>query len=281
MKANEILKTMFTAAGVSLDDAKIKSILDNTSLASIDVDDAVSTKLTADRFTLDAAKNNPELHKHFKAVHLNGVDAEVNRLSDEYGLEDTDKTEIKSAENSYKRITTLANKIQKLVEKKSGATGKDKDTLTKEIEKLNSEIKTVRDGHASELAATKANFDNERLGWKLDSVYGQFVPQMDKKLSAKVNLITARTIASDAITKKGLKIVDKEGNLSLVTAEGTDYYENNAKVSVEDFVSKTLANERLLNATPPPPKQEQRQPSRENGHGIKADAYLVATESNI
>lgn len=256
MKFNEVFKKMVEQSGVSVTDATIEKIIGNKELASLEVDDAVSSKLTAERFTFEAAKSNPELHKHFKATILDGVDQEVKRLADEHGFEDSDKTELKSAENSFKRIALLSSKIKTLTEKKAGSTGKDKDALTKEVEKLNSELLTIKTDHQTAILAKETAFNDERTGWKLESVFNEFIPKMDKKNSSKINLTIARTVVTDELAKKGLKIVNKDGNLSLLTSTDTQYFENNTPIALNDFVSKTLANEKLLVASDPTPKKD-------------------------
>lgn len=249
-KLNEVLKSVFSQAGVNISSENATKILDNAQLASIEVDDAISNTLTATRYTLEAAKNNPELIKHFKASILNGVDSEIDRTANEFGLTEEDKTEIKLADSSFKRISVIAQKIAKLTEQKAGASKSDKDGLSKEIETLNSQILNIKKEYADKESRLMADFDNERMNYKLDGIYSQFIPKMDDRYSADINSTIAKTTVSKALQSKGLKIKNIEGNLTIVNAEDAPYFENNNKIGVEDFVSKTLANEKLLNATP-------------------------------
>ena len=250
MKLNEVLKSVFVNAGLNTADANATKILDSTALSSIEVDDSIANTLTAPRLSMEAAKNNPELIKHFKATILNGVDNEIDRTANEFGLSDEDKTEIKLADSSFKRISVIANKIAQLTEMKVGASKKDKEGLTKDIEALNAQIVNIKKEYADKEAKLMADFDNERMNYKLDGIYSQFIPKMDERYSADINSTIAKTTVSKALQSKGLKIKNIDGNLTLVNAEDAPYFENNNKIGVEDFVSKTLANEKLLNATP-------------------------------
>ncbi len=281
MKLKEILAKMIANTGVKVDDAAIKTILENKALENIEVPDEISTKLTADLLTIESAKQNPILNAHFKSTILDGLDKEVYRAADEFSLSDDDKALLKAEQSSYKRASLLAKRVQELESAKSKATKGDKDTLTKEIEKLNLEIKTIKDTTDKTLKDKESAFEGERLNWKLDEVYNQFIPKMDAKNPAKVNRIIAREFVTDELQKKGLKIVNKEGNLSLVTKEDTEYYENNQKISVEDFVSKKLANEKLLEAsnsgkqstgskTPP-------STGKEKVNGLDVSEFMAAT----
>lgn len=286
VKFTEVLKKMVEQSGVSVTDATMKSILENTALSNIEVADDVSSKLTAERFTLDAAKQNPDLHKHFKAAILDGADKEVYRIADEYGLSDEDKTLLKSSENSYKRIAEIAKLVKTAEAKKTAAPGKEKDALTKEIEKLNAEMLTLKDTYSKQQKDQADSFDNERNNWKMESVYNEFIPQMDKKYSHDINLTIARTQVAKELQKKGLKVVNKDGSLSLFTGQDTEYYENNQKVDLKDFVNKTLANEKLLIASPVQrpannkDNRSNRDNSQNNGTELNGSKYLAALEED-
>jgi hypothetical protein len=209
---------MVEQSGVDVSEATITELLGNPAFASMDVDDVVSTKLTAPRLTMDAAKANPDLHKHFSALALNGVDKKIKEFATTFGLSKEELDELESEKSSYERVGLLAKKVQAIEAKKASAPSKDKETL------LN-------------------GFENERLGWKLDAVYSEFIPQMNKDIKANVNLSIAKQYVTDAMQSKGYKIVNKEGNLALVTVEGNEVYENNIKLSLKDFATKVLANE--------------------------------------
>lgn len=249
MKLNEVLKSVFTNAGINISEENTSKILDSAALATIEVEEGIASTLTAPRLSLEAAKNNPDLIKHFKATILNGVDNEIERTANEFGLTDEDKTDIKLADSSFKRISVIANKIAKLTEQKVGASKKDKEGLTKDIEALNAQIINIKKEYADKESKLLADFDNERMNYKLDGIYNQFIPKMDERYSADINTTIAKTTVAKALQSKGLKIKNIEGNLTIVNAEDAPYFENNNKVGVEDFVSKTLANEKLLNAT--------------------------------
>lgn len=283
MKLKEILEKLAQRSGVNLNEEAIKKVLDNPTLATIEVDDVVSKQLTQEMLTIEAAKQNPELQKHFTAITLNGLDAELETTSTKLGLTDEDKLALKAEKSSYKRVGLLAEKIQALEAKKAGASNKDKDALSKDIEKLNADILTERTKYASEKQQLMNQFDGERTNWKLESVYGNFLPQMDEKNSAKVNLTIARTIVAEELQKRGYKVVNNQGNLSLLTSQDTEVFENNQKIDFQDFAQKTLANEKLLTVSKKTPQQTNQPAQRQtvnNSTELNVSKYLDAVDNN-
>ncbi len=254
MKLTEVLKSVATQSGIA--ETELKSILDNASIASIEVDDAISTRLTAPRLSMDAAKANPDLKKHFTATSLNGVDANVTRLLEEFGIDAEHLTDInaKDAEGKYimstfKRVETLAKKIQEIESKKAAAPTGDVKKLNDQLITLNAELKTAKESVVARETELKNGFEKERIDWAFDGILGSFNYALPKETPVDAVRAFGRTIAEKALQEKGLKIVKENGALSLKTSEGTDYFENNAKIGLNDFVQKTLANAKVLSAS--------------------------------
>ncbi len=250
LKLADVLKSIASQSGVS--ETEIKTILDNPALASIEVDDVVSTKLTAPRLSMDAAKNNPDLKKHFTALALNGVDAGLERLATEHGLSAEDITELKALDNTSKRMDSLTSKIKTLEAAKS-TKGADTDKLNKTIEELNGQIVKVREEKIAELKAKDDGLENERTDWTSNNVLSNFeyAMQVDKE----INVLTTKALVNKELQKLGLNVKRENDDLVLKTSEGTDYFDTtNKKVSYQDFATKVAANNKLLkasNSTPP------------------------------
>lgn len=245
-KLNEVFKTMAEQSGLDLSNATIKTIMENPAFASVDVDDEVSTKLTANRLTMDAAKNNPDLHKHFTALTLNAVDKKIKDAAASFGLSEDEIKELDSEKSSYERVSLLAKKVKEIEAKKASATIPDKAIFTKQIDELNAQILNEKKSFSTEKESLLASFENERLNWRMDSIYSEFVPQMNQTIKPSINLTIAKQTVSEVMQSKGYKTVNKDGNLTLVNEAGGDVYEDNKKLSLKDFITKTLANEKLL-----------------------------------
>jgi hypothetical protein len=271
MKLSELFKLIASQSGVAADDAGLKTILENTAISSLEVDDAVSTRLTAPRMTIDAAKNNPDLKKYFFAQSLDGIDAEVTRTMAELGLPEEAVTEIKGLEKTSHRVSALAKKVQALESAKVGASAGDKTKLAQDVTKLNEQIVALNNTYAAEKAALQSSFESERIDWNVDNILSGY--KYSTPVDLDVNVLTAKTLLNKSLQEKGLKIVKKDGNLSLQTSEGTAYFEDNVKVGIKDFASKTLANAKMLSGSAGSSNQDQSQDrliqrSTQNDNGI-------------
>lgn len=261
MKLNEILKSVALQSGVA--ETELTSILGNTALASIEVDDAISTKLTAPRLSMDAAKSNPDLKKHFTAQALNGVDAEILRSIQEHELDDDAKTEIVAGETTFKKIPILLKKLKEAETKKAAGTG-DGKKLNEQITSLNGEIAKIKSDWAIEKKSLVDGFEAERIDNELNSLIGTYNFALPKDTPKKSVIDFGRSLVNTAFAEKGVKIVKENGALVLKTNDGTDHFENNVKVGLGDFVSKTYANAKVLNASG---KQEPATPGKVHTQG--------------
>lgn len=244
-KLTEIIKSVAAQSGVA--ETEIKDLLDNATLAAIEVPDAVSTKLTASRLSMEAAKNNPELKKHFTAQVLNGVDAGLKRTATELGFSPEDITELEGLDSTEKRVNLLTKKAQALEVAKAGKGSADVEKLNKKIEELNADILKVKADAEMALKQKDASLENERVDWSLNSILSNF--EYATGVDKEINVTVGKTLVNKALQEKGLKIVRENNILSLKTAEGTDYFDNNAKVGIQDFTTKTLANAKVLKAS--------------------------------
>ncbi len=271
-KFTDIIKSIALQSGVS--ETEIKPLLENAAIGSIEIDDAISTKLTAPRLTIEAAKANPDLIKFFKATSLNGIDAEVLALATQMELGDDVVTELKSAENTPKKVAMLAQKIKDIESKKAAGTG-DTKKLNEQLSDLNRQLLEAKTNLTNREAELNAGFERERIDWGFNSLLGTFNYALPKETPIEARIAFGRSLAEKAINEKGLKIVKENGTLVLKTSENTDYFENNIKVGFNDFIQKTLANNKVLSAsgehTPPGGPTPVIQTHTTDGNGKKVD----------
>jgi hypothetical protein len=252
-KLTEVLKSIASQSGVS--ETELQSIMENSALASIEIDDAISTRLTVPRLTMESAKANPDLKKHFTAQALNGVDSEMQRLMNDMGVSAEIQTEINGLDTTFKRVPALMKKIQELESKKQGAGSEDVAKMNQKISDLNAELAKTNETFANERTQLKNGFEQERVDFEFNNILGAFNYALPKETPIEAVKMFGRTIAENGMREKGVKIVKENGSLVLKTSEGTDYFENNVKIGVNDFVQKTLANAKVLSVsgtqTPP------------------------------
>jgi len=264
MTLGDFLNTLCKAIGVDANDPALVSFLSKSEIATATLDAGLATKISKGLLTIEAAKQNPELKSHFTAQALNALDSQLKDLFDEFGLDDATKAELLAEKSSYKRAANLARKIKELEAKKVAANAGDKSKLAQQIDALNAELSTIKKSHTDELARLVDTHKADRINWELDMLYNSFNFAMP--FSKEANIVMAKSLINESLTKAGLKIENVDNTLRLATKEGTDYYENNQKVGIKDFIEKNLTEHKVLvidkdkNQKPFVPGQQQQNP---------------------
>jgi len=263
MKLNEQLTKAFQKLGVDTSTAEMQTILGNAALASIEVPEAVSNVLAKDFFTKESALQNPEIKSAIRAEALNGVDAEVDALATKFGLDEETITAIKAEKKSGKRYALLVDKIADLKEKSANATGKDKDALSKQIEKLNAEILAAKTDGDARVANVEKLRKTDKIGWELDGIYNnyEYALPTDKNISIQA----AKSIIDGISKEKGIRFEISDKGVQILTSEGTQYFENNTPVTPQDFIKKNLLEKKILKVSEGNGKAPERQ-ERSNGN---------------
>lgn len=250
-KLSELITAIALQSGISAEDSALITITGNPTLAAIEVPDDISSRLTAPRLTMDAAKQNPDLKRHFTAQALNGVDTEIARLIVEEQLADDAKGEIESEVNTFKKVSVLMKKIQQKESSKVGAATKDKNILDKEIENLNGQLAKLKTDFLAEKDTLIKGFDSERINNEVRSFVLSQNLNLPDTFTAEAKFAAAEALFRSELQAKGINIVRKDGALTLQTNEGTSHFDptTNQAVGVNDFILKTLANKGALKAS--------------------------------
>ena len=245
MNVSDYINKLASTAGISADDEQLKTILANESLQQVEINEDLANRINGSFLTVDSAKNNSDLNKHFRATILNGLDAEMSTLMNELKLGDDVRSEIMGETNSFKRVPLLVKKIEALEKAKQGATQVDKNALQVEIERLNGEIATGNTTAESKINDINKQWESRFLDQTMTTMLSGY--NYATPVSKEANLLTAKALVNQAINEKGLQVTNNpNGGLKLVTNEGMDYYENNAVVSVSDFTDRVLTQHKLL-----------------------------------
>ncbi len=279
-KLTEVLKSVAIQSGVA--ETELQSILENASIGSIEIDDALSTRLMTPRLTMESAKANPDLKKHFTAQALNGVDAEIERTMIDLGLDTTTQSDIKGLDTTFKRVSTLAKKIKEIESSKQNGNG-DVAKLNQQLNDLNGQLKLAKDSIESEKATLMSGFEKERIDWTFNSILGGFNYALPQGTPKEAVISFGRTIADNGLREKGLKIVNENGSLVLKTSENTDYFEGNVKVGLNEFVQKTLGNAKVLAVSSPQAQvQTQTQTQHQATPGVNgANEFMSVVDKAI
>ena len=245
MNVSQYINKLASMSGISGDDEQLKTVLANENLQQVEINEDLANRINGSFLTVDSAKNNSELNKHFRATILNGLDAEMSTVMNELQLGDDIRSEIMSETNSFKRVPLLVKKIEALEKAKQGATQVDKNALQVEIERLNGQIATGNASAETKISDINKQWESRFLDQTMTTMLSGY--NYATPVSKEANLLTAKALINQAINEKGLQVINNpNGGLKLTTSEGMDYYENNSIVSVSDFSDRVLTQHKLL-----------------------------------
>ena len=259
MDASQYIKNLANMAGIDPTNENLQEIIGNETLQSIDIHDDLANTISGNLMTMDSAKANSDLNKHFRATILNGLDAETNGLMDSYGFSDEIKATINAEQSSFKRVGLLANQIKSLESAKSGASNDDQKKLNETIAQLNDQIVGLKSSHDESIATINETWAGKMLQSKVSTIlsgYNYALP-----VSTETNVLTAQTLVNQSLERDGLQINDVNGGLALLNKENQPHYVQNTIVDVKSYIDNVLGTHKLLkvtdnstpsNGTPPP-----------------------------
>lgn len=291
MKFGEFLNTMAAKLGLQ-NDTQLVSLLSNAQLANMEIGDDFAGKMNAGLMSLDGAKSNTEVKKHFDALALNGIDARLTPLAQTYGVQ----AQFDGEKSTYKRIDILAEAIKaKIAEVEEKAANGDvtKDSEVKrlngELQKLQNQLTTLTADKDREISGLKSAHEKAMLGSLIDfALTGK--PYANDKVDAKTNVTIARALLDGKLAEKGAIIVNENGVLKLKNANAPELDlldEGNKPVTFAGFTDKVLADANLLKVSKPaaqqqrtpfqiPQVQQQKQEGMENYHAAMQQAMQEA-----
>lgn len=248
----DFLSSLITKGGGNPAEDKYKIFFGNTELVKVEVPDEVATAIDNGLISLKDAKNNhPEIKNHYHKQALDGVDAKIEALFQEHGIDQATRDEILVERNTYSRVPLLINKLIALEQKKATANKPDLIAINKEKEELNRQIlaeKQRADG------VTKEYADKERA---------MRIQQKQRGLYAGVKTVydildeDTKDTTLFTLINKGLQdsnatfTLDESGNLLLQKKDGTNFFgDNNQQVNAKQFVEQILSRNKLVVATP-------------------------------
>ena len=259
MDASQYIQNLANMAGIDPTNENLQEIIGNESLQSIDINDDLANTISGNLMTMDSAKANSDLNKHFRATILNGLDAETNNLMESFGLPDDVRSTINAEQSSFKKVGLLANQIKELESSKSGASNDDTKKLNETIAQLNDQIVGLKSSHDESIATINETWTGKMLQSKVSTIlsgYNYALP-----VSTETNVLTAQTLVNQSLERDGLQINDVNGGLALLNRENQPHYVQNTIVDVKSYIDNVLGTHKLLkvsdnstqsNGTPPP-----------------------------
>lgn len=239
----EQLSALLLKSGVAESDptlVKIKSLLETVEVPENYLNENLGK---AGYMTIESAKNNSDLVKHFRATILNGLDSELANSYADLGLDEATITKLSEEKNSFKRAALLAKTVKELEATKAKATGGDKAAIQAQIDALNKQVSDEKLARQQSEKAIRDEYEGKISDYQMKTL----LASLNLVESAKEEqFLLAHTKVKNALAEKGVKIVNENGVQKLVNSEGLDYQENNNKVGLNDFVNKVMADNKYI-----------------------------------
>lgn len=245
--ASTFFKDLATSAGVSPEtNEALKALIANDALAGIEIDTVLAGVIKTNLMNVEAAKNNPALSKHFKYVHLNGVDGVLGSVASDL-LSDAEIEALKSEPETIKKLQKLKEAFLATYEKKG--TKKDKDAAEQEREKLMTELADLKASIPTIEKAAQDKYNTILSDRDMDALLLKYEYGVD--LPKDVIVRTGKSLITDKIKSLGyaLKYNPEEpiDKFSLHTADGLKAYtKDNQPVTLVSLSDQVLAENKLL-----------------------------------
>lgn len=271
VKANALLKTIGEKMGLTAD--QITKLTGNASLASIDIEDEIATQISnAEIFTADSAVSNSKIRSKIRSEVFDGLDADTLRLAKKHGLSDEEIEELKKLDKTPAKMEKFYEKIAELETKKATTSGKAKNDLEKEIEKLNGQVASVRTEFESKLDAKDAEYASKQIDFEISSRYNSLDYALPEGVDKKTFSVGAKAILDGKLREKGIKFKLTENGLEPFNLkEDTRYFDaNNTKISADDLIKSVAMEAKILKTS-----GQQRTPTRTGNEDNGKNKELV------
>jgi len=261
MNAGDFITSLATMAGIPTDNEDFVKVMANKELATADFPDGLASGMLGKLLTQEAAKNNSDIAKHFKAEALNAVDGKLLDYVSKYELGDEFSNTLKNTQGSYNKMDMFTEALNKKftdqleVAKTNTDDPKIKEKLQEHINTingLNTKLSEFQDSHVEKSKLTELTEGYEEL--IMQEKIGNLLGNYDYALptSKDVNIKTAFSLLENAFTEKGVKVVNDEGILKLRTSDDMEYFDKESKkVSLTEFVDSMMADHKLLKVSDP------------------------------
>jgi len=263
MSLKNIIEKLAKVKGVEADES-IQALLSNETIAGIELDEEIESKLTGGIFTKESALNNREIKDHFykeinDGIYRNVDDVTTSQL-EAFGIEGEAKEGILNAESPLKRQKLLFEAIK-------AKDGKKPDNNA-QLESLNNKIKEMESQHSEKLKS----IEQERMNEKINNIFSSGVNSktlIDNIPGGKDFLIEA--ITNKARKNYNLNLDDKGISFRNKEDASLEAYEENNKVTLDGYLKKELESYiKKSDATPTPTdttkRQVQTEPKRPMTH---------------
>lgn len=238
-----------------LEKAGIDSPLDIKELESIEIPVEVGEKLLSGLMSMAAAKNNPELQKHYIGKFLPGTLENTKRTLLEYGFTEEEAAFVDDAKIPFKEKNKM---VLDLVNKRNSEkdTKSDSSVMKNEIIKLNGELAELKKTHIpkTELEKIQGEYSQKMYQSAINSLSSK-INWSENERQKSPELLQAQFNAAlqmELQQSGAVAVLDDNGQIVLRQAANKEmeYYDKqNKKPNIETFINELALKNKFVSVS--------------------------------
>ena len=247
--AGDFITKLATMAGLDTSNPDLVSILSNSEFSNYKIPDDVVGRINSSLLTMDSARNNENLRKHYHAEILNGLDSNIEAVIERFGVENDIADAIRQEKKTTEKYNRLIEKLNDLNARKAQSSSKsDKAELENEIGKLNGQIKDLNQRLQTAPQERDAFWTEKLKGKAIQNMLTSYNYAGEKDIPKEVLIETASVLLNRKLNEQKVRLDYSADNdsISLKTESGMDFYKDNTPVSFKSFADSVLAESKLL-----------------------------------
>lgn len=279
MKAGDLFHNLLKAAGFDTTDKAFIDVLSKAEFANTELPESISNALTNNLLTIESAKNNPLIKKHFVGNALSPINEKIEALLTEFGVDDATKAEITANPNTYEKYVTTVKKIAELKEKAAGSNNKGQTAeLEKQINELNQKLSLAATEAKTQVDSIRNEYENRIMNREID--YTLSSKPLPGQFDRDVEVNIARQFVEKALAEKGAVLKTIDGKIAIKQKANTDLdiYESGNLLTFDALTDMALAANKFIKVSDPnngggnpggnPPKRPNGQQNATNNSAI-------------
>ncbi len=250
-----ILEKLLTKAGVDTKSDAFTDLIQRKELATIEVSDDLGTPLNT-LISLDEAKNNPTIKKHFYGNALDPFNNKVGDWLREHGVEEKTIETILADANTYNKVETSIKEIAKV--KSAGGKGASAE-LEKRLNELSAQLSQATVDKQNAVNEVTNRYESMLTETEIMQILSR--KELPGVLSKEIEIKMARELLNDTMAKKGAQIKKVDGKLKIVAKddEKLSIFDNGKELDLDTLTNMALADNKFIKVsgngggTPPVP----------------------------
>lgn len=262
-----VLENLLTRAGIDTKNEAFLKLIQSKELSTIEVGDELTQPLNS-LITVADAKRNIELKNHFYASALDPLDSKVKDWAKQYGIEETDLTEILADKSTFNRVDKAMAKIAELKSKAAGADNKgDKEKYVQQIKELSDKITAITAEKTTELNGLKAKYESDLLEME-DDIFLSKQP-LPGIYAADVERKMAKMFIAQELEKHNAKKIKKDGKIKIVAKDDENFpiLVESKELDYETLTTAALAGNKFLKVKDAGNNQQNQNQNAHNNNG--------------